>query len=148
MFKKILLATDGSEGALKAARAAAEIAGKFGATVTVLSVGQIPVINLFNYYPSMIEPEVLPENIEKRIIEHAQTAIKETSRLLEEAGVPFDTRFELGHPADTICDISASEKYNLIVMGSRGLSGLKGLLVGSVSNRVVHQCHCPIIIVK
>jgi len=148
MFNRILLATDGSEGALKAARAAAEIAGRFGSSVTLLSVGQIPVINLFNYYPSMIEPEVLPENIEKRIIEHAQTALRETSKVFEEAQIPFDTRFELGHPADTICEISGTGKYDLIIMGSRGLSGLKGLLIGSVSTRVIHQCHCPILLIK
>lgn len=148
MFNKILCATDGSEGALKAAHMAAEIAKKFDSSVVLLAVGQIPVLTLFNYYPSMMEPEILPEQIEKRIAEHGQTALQEARKIFEEAGVPCETRFELGHPADTICEVAGEGKFDLIVMGSRGLSGFKGLLMGSVSTKVAHQCTRPILIVK
>jgi nucleotide-binding universal stress UspA family protein len=53
-----------------------------------------------------------------------------------------------GHPAQDICDIAEKEKFDLVVLGSRGMSTMRSVLLGSVSNRVIHDCWCPVLVVK
>jgi len=58
------------------------------------------------------------------------------------------TRLETGQVADTIINIAKEESSDLIVIGSRGLSGAKRFLLGSISNSVSHHAECPVLIVR
>jgi nucleotide-binding universal stress UspA family protein len=153
MFTHILLASDGSDHALQAARVAAEIVQKFESRLTLLSVFSPPVLAApMAGSPEMLAPaETLTQETEviARYAEEVQDAVeRRTGQVLDEAGVPYLRRRETGHPVDMIVSVSAREKVDLIVMGSRGLGGLESFLLGSVSDRVLHHAHCPVLIVK
>lgn len=146
MFTNILLASDGSEHALKAAQAAAEIAKKFDADLTLLCVFDPPIqTSTIGPVPQVpIDPETM-----ERYADEVLTAVeRSTGKVLDEAGVAYQSRCETGHPVDVIVNTAAREKADLIVMGSRGLGGLQSFLLGSVSDRVLHHAHCPVLIVK
>jgi len=139
MIQRILLATDGSETALKATRWAAELAKKYGAKVTVLHVVHIPA--------ALAGSTVLPGGatdvaVVTRLMEQAAEGVLTiTTPLLEEAQVEYSTRIEYGHTADTIVRVAEEEKADLIAMGSRGLTDASALLLGSVSHTVLHAVH-------
>jgi nucleotide-binding universal stress UspA family protein len=137
MFKTILLCSDGSDHARQAAQTAAEMTARYAANLILLNVCD----------PS---PATAPfmEMTESYIEETQRTVLKCTSRVLKETGVTFRTRRELGHPVAKIISTAESEKADLIVLGSRGLSPWKALLLGSVSEGVVHHAHCPVLIVR
>lgn len=146
MFKKILLASDGSEYALRAARAAAELAKAMGSSVTLLHVFTMPALQMA--VPGSPGVDVDPGAL-STYMEQVQDAVaKRTGRVLEEAGVPYTTLLEAGHPAEVIIRIAEDDNYDLIVMGSRGLSEIRSFLLGSVSDKVSHHAHCHVLIVK
>ncbi|MDQ2687424.1 MAG: universal stress protein [Armatimonadota bacterium] len=142
MFAHILLASDGSACALKAATVAAEVAEKFGSRLTILTVyhpcvEMAPQGNPMGYE---IEPNII-EKIDDRIL-------ADTGRIVDDAGVAFQSRKEYGIPADLIAEVAAKQGSDLIVLGSRGMGGVKSFLLGSVSDRVTHMAHCPVLIVR
>lgn len=141
MFPKILLASDGSECALKAATVAAGFARQFGAEVIVLHV-YTPLAQLVPAYA------LAGLDRDADIKEVQDAVMSRTGRVLDEAGVAYTARREIGSPAEHIVGIAEREQADLIVVGSHGLSGVKLLLLGSVSDRVVHQAHCPVLVVK
>ena len=146
MFNKILLASDGSEDAMNAAAVAAEMATKFGSKVVVVNVFTMPPM-VTPYVGSLgldLDPVAL-----NRIADEAQAAVcKHTGEVLAKAGVSYETRNEIGNPAEVIITTAEEEKCDLIVLGSRGLSGVQSFFLGSVSDRVTHHAHCPVLIVR
>jgi nucleotide-binding universal stress UspA family protein len=147
MIQRILLATDGSETAMKAARWAAELAKTYGAKVTVLHVVHIPA--------ALAGSTILPGGaadvaVVTRLMEQAaEGVLTVTTPVLEQANVEYDTRVEYGHTAETIVRVATEEKADLIVMGSRGLTDASALLLGSVSHKVLHAVHDkPVLIVR
>lgn len=147
MIKRILLATDGSETALKAARWAADLAKTYGARVTVLHVVHIPA--------ALAGSTVLPGGatdvaMVTRLMEQAAEGVMMvTTPTFEEAGIEYSTRIEYGHPAETIVRIANEEGVDLIAIGSRGLTDASALLLGSVSHKVLHAVHDkPVLIVQ
>lgn len=146
MFAKILLASDGSEYALRAAKAAAELAKALNASVTLLHVFTMPSVQMT--VPGAPGVDVDPAAF-STYVEQVQDAVaKRTGKVLDEAGVPYTTLLEAGHPAEVIVRIAEDDGYDLIVMGSRGLSAIQSFLLGSVSDKVLHHAHCPVLIVK
>ena len=147
MFTKILVATDGSDHANHALKYAIESAVKWDAKLVILSV--IPPVRpiipdpdeLFLTYTSEFDNRL--ESSYKRILDAAvNTAVKSHPDIKAEA------RLEKGRPANIIVDVAKSEGVDLIVMGSRGLGGITGSILGSTSQAVVHSCTCPILIIK
>ena len=69
-------------------------------------------------------------------------------KMCRETGVRYRCRHESGHPAEQILRVACEEDVDLIVMGSRGLSEWKALLLGSVSAHVIHHAHCSVLIVR
>ena len=142
MFNHILLASDGSDCALKAAAVAATLAGKFAARVTIIKVYQpFPTIGP---YGEMINASL----DERHIAELQEQAVSHTGCTVEEKGISYQSRLEVGQPAAEIVRVAEAEGCDLIVLGSRGASGLTLFLLGSVCDRVVHHAHCPVLIVK
>lgn len=147
MIQRILLATDGSENAVKAAQWAAELANTYGAKVIVLHVVHVPA--------ALAGSTILPGGatdvaVVTRLMEQAAEGILAvTTPALEEKQVSYETRIEYGHTAETIVRIANEEGVDLIVMGSRGLSDASALLLGSVSHKVLHAVHNkPVLIVR
>lgn len=148
MIKKILLAIDGSKHSKKAISYAKELAGQINAEIVLINIGPVPLIYLLNYQPTMIKTDILPKEVEERIKEQGESVLKQARELLKKTNIKVSTHFEYGHPAESICEYAEKNKFDLIIIGSRGLSEFKELLLGSVSNKVVHMCHCPVLVVK
>jgi nucleotide-binding universal stress UspA family protein len=147
MFTKILIATDGSDHASHALKYAIESAAKWGAQLIILSV--IPPLRPILPDPDDVYPTYIPdfeEDLEKafkRVLDEAvNTAVK------EQPDIEVKAHLKKGRPSDVIMEIARTENVDLIVMGSRGLGGITGSVLGSTSQAVVHSCIKPILIVK
>lgn len=148
MINRILLAVDGSSSSDKAARHALSLARQTSSSVTILNVGPLPVMDLMNYHPSMITEDILPQQVEQRIEEYSQKILGKTLEVFKDSNIKVDTHFEFGHPAETITQYASENNYDLIVVGNRGLSEIKSLFLGSVSDKIIHMAHCPVLVVK
>jgi nucleotide-binding universal stress UspA family protein len=149
MFTKILVASDGSECALKAAEKGAALAKAVGVPVTVLHVAAPYAVMPLVGAPGMdLGVDFSPELV-RRYIEELKTAVeRRTGAIFDAAGVAYTIRHETGNAAELIVETAEKEGFDLIVMGSRGLGQFKSLFLGSVSDRVTHHAHCPVLIVK
>ena len=146
MFTHILLATDGSEHAEKAAEAAGAMAEKFSARLTVLHVFMPPTSTVMPLATTG-SAAGMDATLVAQWAEAARDSVaRHTARALETTGATHSLRQEIGHPAEAIVRVANEEKCDLIVIGSRGLSGLKEFLLGSVSNRVLHHARCPVLV--
>lgn len=124
--KGILLAVDGSRFADAAAVAAANLAKRCGLPVTVLSVCASDDLKC----------------------EQVQEMADRVRDLLRQEGVAADSVVREGNPARAIIDAAADNDCDLIVVGSHGRTGLDRLLLGSVSQQVVIQAKCPVLVAK
>lgn len=145
-FSKILLASDGSEYAIRAAEAAAELAKGLGAEVAILHVVTMPLVQ--SSVPGTPTIDLDPGAVTAYIEQVRDAVALRTGHILDEAGVPYTTLTEVGHPAEAIVRVAEDDGYDLIVMGSRGMSEIRSFLLGSVSDKVSHHAPCPVMIVK
>ena len=136
MFTKLLVCSDGSENALMAARRAAQIAQKFQATVVL-----IQVVSGWELVVTLDEMDAHDQQA-RLALERGAGAIFKAMDVLHE------TLIETGHPAEAITRIAREHKVDLIVMGSWELNGVETLLLGSNSESVLHQAHCPVLMVR
>jgi nucleotide-binding universal stress UspA family protein len=142
MFTNILLATDGSDCALKAARSAATLAKQFGGKLTVLNVYQpTPTYVALGEPPTIgMDPDMI-DDVQKAVVDH-------TAAVVDETGAPHAACTAIGYPAEEIVRVAEELHCDLIVVGSRGHSMFQSLLLGSTSDRVLHHAHCPVLVVK
>ena len=136
-IKRILVGIDGSSNSNRAASFAAEMASKFGASVTLL----------FVVSPSdhdMLAGKSTSMDEEKRGF--GEQRLKKAESALTDAGVNFDTDIEFGHAAEKILVVS-ERGYDLIVLGTRGQSAVRGFLMGSVSSQVSQHSKVPVVVV-
>ena len=150
MYHRILVASDASEGGLKAVSAAADLCLKYSAGLVALHVYEMPAIQNAMINGGMINGvECLdPKMLDDWMNELNESVRKKTEAVLVAAGVRCVNRQEIGQPANTIVRIAAEEKVDLIVLGSRGLNAIEAFLLGSVSERVAHLAHCSVLIVR
>jgi nucleotide-binding universal stress UspA family protein len=149
MISKILLATDGSETALKATRYAVDLAKQISASIIVLSV--IDNRSLTSYYAA--PPEVtaiqIMESLEDFLREAAKRDVAKVKKFCEKKGVLCREVISTGHPAEEIIKEAKRSRSNLIVLGSHGKSALAAVLLGSVTYGVVHKdSKTPVLIVR
>lgn len=139
MFSKILLATDGSPSATEAARYASQLAKLTGAQVLVLHA-----------YPRV--PAFLGEpNLSQMIHQNLAEADKTVAPVVEElaaAGIDVSAELLEGPPAEAILAVAENGACDLIVMGTRGYGQLAGVLLGSVSHKVLANAAAPVLVVR
>lgn len=138
MMKKLLVPVDGSKSSDQAVRYACNVSEKYGSEMTLLCVIPPPII--LGVEAGIIDYRPLEESGRK--------VLENTKNIVESSGVKASTRLETGQVADTIINIAKEEGSDLIIIGSRGLSGAKRFLLGSVSNSVSHHAPCPVLIVR
>src|SRR5262245_30465697 len=146
MFKNILVCADGSEQAMEAAKAATELAKKFGSSIRIVNI--FDIIASVAPYMGVWDLAVGEDTITKYAQEAQQTSAKRTGEIFHKEDLPFEVSLDWGRPADKIIEIAKDNNSDLIVMGSRGLGGIKSLLLGSVSDNVLHHAHCPVLIIR
>ena len=174
MFKTILVPVDGSEHANKAVRIAGDMAGKYDADLILLQVLLRGHLNegLQRYaevegltrgpafsqafasirsaqFPVAMVPGKGNESKEAVLSAAAELILQTATNAAKKQGAKkFRTLIEDGDPAQRILDRAKSEGADLIVMGTRGFSDLKGLIVGSVSHKVSHLAPCAVMSIR
>jgi nucleotide-binding universal stress UspA family protein len=138
-FNKILVPTDGSEYTKPAVRQALEVAKLSGAEVTALYVLDQTVL-------TNMPMDTAVMNVYKTLEKEGQEAVDFVLNLAKEMGVKADVSVKEGTPVKVILEESA--KYDLIVMGTLGRTGMSKLLMGSVAERVVRAASCPVLVVR
>ncbi|MGQ9512636.1 universal stress protein [Thermodesulfitimonas sp.] len=139
MFAKIIVAFDASPQSFAALRAALEIAQKFGANVTTVSVVWLP-----EYVSTLDEVD---ENIQ-RARQYYEQPLRQAASLAAEKGVELKSEVLYGHTGERLVEFAAAIEADLIVTGARGLGGVKRYLLGSVSNYLVNHAPCPVLVIR
>ncbi len=144
MFTNILVPIDGSANSYKALQYGTEIAKRFNAMLTVFHV--IPLtsrtIGLTN-----TASVTLIESLIRELQKEGEGFLAKAKEMLEPYSILYNTEMASGVPAQEICEKASADKFDLIVIGSRGMGEVKGLLLGSVSDRVSHMAKQPVLIV-
>ena len=138
----IVVGVDGSHQSEKAIDWALEESRAHGDDVILVHAWQSPGLALTGYAGATL-PVFGSEDIKKLAEELLATCIKEVRRRAPD--VRLDSRLVEGHPAAAL--VAASEGARLLVVGTRGLGGFKGMLMGSVSTSCAHHAQCPVVIV-
>jgi nucleotide-binding universal stress UspA family protein len=139
--KKILLACDGSKDAELAAKATMDLSKKTGA--------ELHVVHAWRPLPHYAFPSLVPERYQPPYQEGARKILEAQVGRIEQAGITVSkAHLATGRPADAILDHAERIGVGLIVVGSRGLGPVKRLLVGSVSESIVHHAKCPVLVVR
>ena len=133
---KILVPFDGSTHATNAVSEAINLANAYSGSITVLLVHWDPAAT--GTYDGT---EIRDQPSSQRL--------KQIEGVLKNSNIQYELRSESNpNPPDTIVSIANQEKYDAIIMGSRGIGGARAWLLGSVSSKVAAEALCPVIIVK
>jgi len=143
LIDKILVPVDGSPHAKKALEHAITQAKMSGSSITIMYVVHTRV-----YAAAQEAGFVTIAPLIHDLEEHGKRILQEAQATGQAAGIDTNTFLVHGLPADEIVKKAETEKYDMIVIGSRGRTAAKSFLLGSVSNRVSHQAKCPVLIVK
>ena len=148
MISKILVPTDGSKAARKAALYAVDLAKQLKASVFVLSVvdnRSFPGRTI----PARDTARHIIEPVADYLREAAEDYAEEIKKLCDKSGVRSGVVIAAGHPVEEIVKEAEKKKVNLIVMGSHGRSALTAMVLGSVTSGVAHkETKIPILIVR
>jgi nucleotide-binding universal stress UspA family protein len=139
MFEKILVPLDGSENSIKALEVAVQIALKFNGKITLIHVYSLGGFS----FRAMPNKEFI-EAIRKDGVD----ILADGEKRAKAEGVHVETVLLEGHIVGQIIKVCREGKFDLIVMGARGLSKIEELVLGSVSDGVTRHACCPILVVK
>jgi nucleotide-binding universal stress UspA family protein len=145
----ILLATDGSQEAPLAARTAADLANSTNSELHLLSVAPGNPDPVYQIHEASLRYETYQQALEA-VKGEAQKVLDEQVRKIREAGGSVkEAHLRIGERRDqAIIHLAEELGAGLIVMGSRGLGGVRRAMMGSVSDSVVRHAHCPVMIVR
>ena len=141
----LLIASDGSELAVRAAQRGLELLGRPERLTLLSVVSHMPTMDTSGAEGVMYSPETDQAllNVE---LDHANEELAETARALHDIAV--DKRVEIGDAATTICAIAEELGVDVIVVGSHGRKGVSRLVLGSTSEHVVRNAPCPVLVVR
>jgi nucleotide-binding universal stress UspA family protein len=135
---KILVPVDGSPASLRAVDFAINMVGQNpGTSLVLIHVSNIPAIELAG-----------TEGVQELASQRSAQALKDAKGKCEASSVGFKTLIRTGQTAKAIAQVAQDEDVKHIVMGTRGLGGVKGLLLGSVATQVIHLADVPITLIK
>ncbi len=156
MFKKILVAIDESAASQRAFTSAIETASALKAELLLVHVLDVfspssperPTIS-FDSYSIALEKAVQETYQQEwnQFASHCNALLKQRTEETEAAGVETSYEQPYGRPGPAICEVARTHKADLIVIGSRNHTTLRELVLGSVSNYVIHHAPCSVTIV-
>ena len=138
MFNRIIVAIDGSEHSNRAVNCARELAERFGESLW-----------LVHAYPQTSDLRSY-DQFEKLIARRkwaGQSILDKAHKILSEINCEINKELLEGPEAEAILSVAEIQKVGLILMGTRGLGSLEGMLLGSVSRKVTHHASCPVMLV-
>ena len=138
MFKNIVLAVDGSEYSLRALEYARSLAENYRAGLWL--------VHVFSNTSDLLGYQDF-EKLYARRKSAGQTILDETLKKLKDSSLDVHAELAEGSDAEAILTLAEKHEADLIVMGTRGFGAVKGLMVGSVSRKVIHLSSCPVMVV-
>lgn len=142
VLKKILIATDSSESAEKAADFGVEIAGLSRAKVYAVSV-----IDTTPYYSIPLD-QVWSKEVYEQLEQMGYEADSYVEKAAKAAGIEVESLVLKGNPAERILNFAEEQNVDMIVVGSHGRGGFERLVIGSVSEKVVRHAKVPVLVVR
>ena len=137
-IKKILVPLDGSKNSTRGLDNAISIARACHATVTGIYILPVYPRNLIDaVLPSLMHPE-----------KTAKKFLADAKKRAAQKGILFKSKIIWGSPTYEIEQMTKTKKFDLIVIGARGMGSVKELFLGSVSNAIVHKSKIPVMVVK
>lgn len=144
-FDTIVVPTDFSEDAEKALATAVELAKQLDGRVVLVHA---PPTAVAPAYPGFAAGAIIPDSYYNEMRAEARGHVERVAKEAAGGGVDVSGRILSGPPSDAIVALADELGADLIVMGTRGLTGLKHVLLGSVAERVVRTAPCPVLTVK
>jgi nucleotide-binding universal stress UspA family protein len=152
---KILLASDGSETGTHAMEVAVEFCEQTGSELHLVYVGE-DAYSATLVYPEAADPEwveregpVLTGQLQQQFEQMSRRVLDTQAEKVREAGGTItQAHLRMGEAATEIVDLAEELGAGLVVLGSRGLGGIRRALMGSVSDSVVRHAHCPVLVVR
>ena len=155
MFEKVLVPLDGSEHSLRALEIAIQAAKRFNGKLTLIHVYSVTVTPVVMPEPTALTPTGFPAMTPTDVSKMTEATRKIGNRILGDgeekvkaAGVPVETVLVEGHVVHEIIKKAKEGNFDLIVIGARGISHMRELLLGSVTDGVIHHASCPVLVVK
>lgn len=143
MYKRILIATDGSDKSRLAAEEGLELAKALGAEVLALYV-----VNEVVIASAVRQLGADKKEVEAKLQKQGEKALDDIKEMGEKLGVKVEPVIRIGAPANVIIDVARTENIDCIVMGSHGESGVSKLLIGSVVQKVLYWATTPVLVVR
>jgi len=139
MYRKMLVANDGSPGGAKALGSALELAKLLGIGLTMVCVEDLP------RFPAVVD--VVPQ-AQAEGASAFDPVVESAKRLAQAQGVPFEAQIVAGHPVSSIVEFVQRGGYDLLVVGYMGHSALYNRIIGSTTDRLVELAPCKVLVVK
>lgn len=139
MYKRIVLAVDGSENSLRATDEAVKIA-------SLIPECKIEVIYVADFSKS--KNEILHSQGKEELEYSRRKTLVPVEEKIKLKNIAYQIKVLHGHPGSTIIEYVNEEKVDMVVIGSRGLNALQEMVLGSVSHKVMKRVNCPALIVK
>jgi nucleotide-binding universal stress UspA family protein len=141
LFTNILVPIDGSDNSYRALDAALLLSEKLGSNISVIHVmEEVPITHIGS-------EKILNELLEAYKKENQDILLK-CSEIANQKGLTIKTFLLQGNPASVILDYNKKKKFDLVIMGSRGLGKFKELILGSVSSKIVHHSPCDVLLIR
>lgn len=155
LFQKILVPLDGSEHSLKALEIAAQLAEKFSGKITLIHVYSVSMQPVMMPEPSTSGSLGMPILTNAEISRMIEATQKFGNRILDDGEQKVKTEkvqvkklLIEGHAVQEIVRLANEDRYDLIVIGARGISHVREILLGSVTDGVIHHVRCPVLVIK
>jgi nucleotide-binding universal stress UspA family protein len=141
LFTNILVPTDGSDNSYRALDAALLLSEKLGSNITVIHVmEEVPITH--------IGSEKMLNELLKAYKKENQDILLKCTEIANQKGLTIKTLLLQGNPASAILDYNKKEKFDLVIMGSRGLGKFKELILGSVSSKIMHHSPGAVLLIR
>ncbi|WP_326910878.1 universal stress protein [Sedimentibacter sp. MB31-C6] len=149
-MKKILVPIDGSTASIKAAEKAIELAKLFNSYVTFVTVVNLPSEDKYSYFGLNVQTafESNRKVMLKELINEETKMLNIIVNDLDVSNLNIEKKVIVGIAYKEILKLSNNEKFDLIIMGRRGFSNIERFFVGSVTQRVLSEASCPVLVVN
>ena len=142
MTVRVLVPVDDSVAAHRTLQYIIKMKEQIPMSVTLLIVVPLSQLEYHGFQQAHLE------SITAQRIGHCEKVVERHRQELDKAGVLADTRLERGNPAEMICQVAAKEGVDFVFISPNGSGKLSNLMFGSVANKVVQECHVPVLLIR
>ncbi len=147
MYETIVVGTDGSETAGVAVQHAATLAKSTGATLHIVHAFRPVLLSEAGMSAMSGGPTIDVVSVNEGIAENAADVCAKAASSAERSGLKVESHTSSGDPCDALITIAQDVGADLIVVGNRGMTGVKRFVLGSVPNKIAHHAPCSVLIV-